>query len=249
MSKKKKNNDERKDLEPKRDKSIKPKTINQKNYVRSIRDNTLTFSIGPAASGKTLLAVDFAIKQINNGVYEKLIITRPVVEAGEELGFLPGDLEEKLDPYTRPVIDYIQEIIGSNWKAWFSKHLEIAALAFMRGRTFNNSILILDEAQNTTQEQMRMFLTRIGQESKAIITADPSQIDLKVKSMSGILEAIELLGNKEHINICKLDSNDIIRSEIVRIITEAYNEKYLDEDDLVDVIKFEPINEIVKELT
>ena len=180
----------------------------------------------------TLLAVNYGVNEILKKNYKKLIITRPVVEAGEKLGFLPGDLEEKLDPYLKPIFDYINEILGNTEDArgWISKHVEIAPLAFMRGRTFNNSFIILDEAQNTTKEQMKMFLTRIGYDSKAIVTADPTQIDLKDICTSGILEILEVLNNKPDVKICKFYECDIVRSKIVQTIVEAYGDYYDDKE-------------------
>lgn len=205
-------------------KQIKPKTINQSKYVKSIKNNNLIFAIGPAGTGKTLLAVDYAIKEIIKGKYKKLIITRPVVEAGgEKIGFLPGDIDDKLDPYIRPIIDYVEDIIGRDAREWFRNHIEIAPLAFMRGRTFNDCFLIFDEAQNGKDEQIRLFLTRIGYGSKAIITADPSQSDLCEK-VSGIGVALNVLTNKENISICTLDNDDIVRSDIVKTIVESYEE-------------------------
>ena len=159
-------------------KKITPRTSNQSKYLKSIKKDTITFGIGPAGTGKTILSIDYAINQIIKERYKKIIITRPIVEAGEKLGFLPGDIQEKVDPYIRPMIDYIEDIIGPKWKSWYNEHVEVAPLAFMRGRTFNDCILIFDESQNSTREQMKMFLTRIGENSKAILTADPTQIDL-----------------------------------------------------------------------
>ncbi|MCK5017244.1 MAG: PhoH family protein [Candidatus Peribacteraceae bacterium] len=211
---------------------IKPQTQNQNQYIKDIKENTLVFGVGPAGTGKTLLVVNYGINEILKKNYKKLIITRPVVEAGEKLGFLPGDLEEKLDPYLKPIFDYINEILGNTEDArgWISKHVEIAPLAFMRGRTFNNSFIILDEAQNTTKEQMKMFLTRIGYDSKAIVTADPTQIDLKDICTSGILEILEVLNNKPDVKICKFYECDIVRSKIVQTIVEAYGDYYDDKE-------------------
>lgn len=225
MSKKKKSNGN--DNSKVGIKKIRPKTINQNNYVKSLEEYTLIFSIGPAGTGKTLLAVDYAINNIIKKNFRKVIITRPVVEAGENLGFLPGDLYEKLDPYVRPIVEYIADIMGTNGKAkeWIDNHVEIAPLAYMRGRTFNDSILILDEAQNASREQIKMFLTRIGENSKAIITADPSQIDLKDSNRGGINDVIKLLEGLEGIDVCRFDNIDVIRSRIVQIIVDAYEGK------------------------
>lgn len=206
-------------------KKIKPKTINQSKYLKSIKTNDLIFAIGPAGTGKTLLAVDYAINEIMKEKYKKLIITRPIVEAGgEKLGFLPGDIDEKLDPYIRPIIDYVEDIVGKHdAKNWFKSHVEIAPLAYMRGRTFNDCFLILDEAQNAIDEQIRLFLTRIGYGSKAIVTADPSQTDLHEK-VTGIGIALNVLTDKDNVGICTLTNDDIIRSELVKVVVNAYEE-------------------------
>jgi phosphate starvation-inducible protein PhoH and related proteins len=204
-------------------KTVSPRTINQNKYIKSMEKNTLTFGLGPGGSGKTLLAVSFAINQILLGKQNRLVITRPIVEAGENLGFLPGSFTDKVDPYLRPVYDFIIDILGAtHYKNWLAAHVEVAPLAYMRGRTFDNSILILDEAQNTIREQMMLFLTRIGNNSKAIVTADPSQIDLKDKSVSGVLEAALCLTNRPSIGIIEFVDIDVLRSDIVKTIIESY---------------------------
>jgi phosphate starvation-inducible protein PhoH and related proteins len=204
-------------------KILKPKTISQNNYLKSLESNVITIGIGDAGTGKTILATFYAIQQLLLKRYERLIITRPIVEAGEKLGFLPGELEQKVDPYMRPIVDAIKDIIGPKYKGWMDYYVEVAPLAYLRGRTFNNSILILDEAQNTTEEQMLMFLTRIGTNSKAIITADPTQIDLANKRQSGIFEAIDFLADVPNIQLIYFTEADILRSDIVKYIVAAYN--------------------------
>lgn len=205
-------------------KILKPKTKIQGDYIKAMECSTVTLGIGPAGTGKTVLAVFYAIQQIFLGKQKKIIITRPIVEAGENLGFLPGDLNEKVDPYIRPIMDALRNILGEEDKAleWIGHHLEIAPLAYMRGRTFDDSVLILDEAQNATKDQLFMFLTRIGDNTKAIVTADLSQIDLKRKSDSGIFEALTALVDEPEISIIKLGEGDIIRSVIVSIVVNAY---------------------------
>lgn len=205
-------------------KILKPKTKIQGDYIKAMEQSTITLGIGPAGTGKTILAVFYAIQQIFCGNQKKIVITRPIVEAGENLGFLPGDLNEKVDPYIRPIMDALRNILGEEDKVleWVGHHLEIAPLAYMRGRTFDDSVLILDEAQNATKDQLFMFLTRIGENTKAIVTADLSQIDLKKKSDSGIFEALEALTDAPEISIIKLNESDIIRSAIVSIIVNAY---------------------------
>ena len=215
-------------------KILKPKTINQSKYLKSIEDNTITMGIGCAGTGKTMLATYYAIQQLLQKNYTKLIITRPIVQAGEDLGFLPGELEAKVDPYMRPIIDAIRDIVGPNYKEWMDYHVEIAPLAYLRGRTFNDCFVILDEGQNTTKEQFFMFLTRLGEGSKAVITADPTQIDLERKKDSGIFEAMEFLDGQVDIKLIYFSEEDVIRSQIVRQIVNAYErgryEKKLDKE-------------------
>lgn len=207
-----------------RGKPIKPRTIAQKGYVDSIKTNTITLGIGPAGTGKTFLAVAMAVTAFKRKEIDKIILTRPAVEAGEKLGFLPGDLQDKVDPYLRPLYDALFEMLGgeSFQKLLERGNLEVAPLAYMRGRTLDNSFLILDEAQNTTNEQMKMFLTRIGQNSKSVITGDLTQIDLLDKEKSGLLEATKILKNVDDINIVNFSKKDVLRHKIVKDIIKAY---------------------------
>lgn len=205
-------------------KIIKPKTIGQKNYVDAIRDNIISFGVGPAGTGKTYLAVAMAVKAFRAHDVNKIILTRPAVEAGEKLGFLPGDMQNKVDPYLRPLYDALFEMFGAES---FQKHLErgsieVAPLAFMRGRTLDDAFIILDEAQNTTPEQMKMFLTRLGFNSKMVITGDITQIDLPDSKKSGLIEAIRVLKNVERISINKFSEKDVVRHKIVQDIIKAY---------------------------
>ena len=208
-------------------KPIKSKTIGQKQYVHAMKDNTVVFGIGPAGTGKTYLAVAKAVTAFRNKEVSRIIITRPAVEAGEKLGFLPGDLQNKVDPYLRPLHDALYDMVGmENYNTYVEKGMiEVAPLAYMRGRTLDNSYIILDEAQNTTPEQMKMFLTRIGFGSKAIITGDITQIDLPDGKRSGLKEAIKILGNIEGIAFCYFSHKDVVRHPLVQKIIQAY-EKY-----------------------
>ena len=205
-------------------KPIKPKTIGQKNYVDSIRDNMITFGIGPAGTGKTYLGMCMAIEAFKKGEVTKLILTRPAIEAGEKLGFLPGDLQSKIDPYLRPLYDALYQIMGAeSFQANLEKGLiEVAPLAYMRGRTLDNAFIILDEAQNTTIPQMKMFLTRIGFNSKVIITGDDTQKDLPKDVTSGLDSAIRVLKNIEGISFIRLTSKDVVRHPLVQKIVVAY---------------------------
>jgi phosphate starvation-inducible PhoH-like protein len=203
---------------------IKPKTLGQKKYVDLIRKNNVVFGVGPAGTGKTYLAMAMAITAFKNNEVSRIILTRPAIEAGEKLGFLPGDLQQKVDPYLRPLYDALHEIMGTET---FQKNLEkgaieVAPLAYMRGRTLDNAYIVLDEAQNTTPEQMKMFLTRIGFGSKAIITGDLTQIDLPDGKKSGIVEAIKILTDIEGIGISHLTNKDVVRHPLVQKIIEAY---------------------------
>lgn len=208
-------------------KILKPKTLGQKRYIDSMNNNDIVFGIGPAGTGKIYLAMAMAIKAFKNKEVDRIILTRPAVEAGENLGFLPGDLYEKVDPYLRPVYDALFDIMGSeNYIKYLEKGLiEVAPLAYMRGRTLDNSYVILDEAQNTTIEQMKMFLTRIGFYSKAIITGDITQIDLPRGQKSGLKNATKVLKDIDGIDMVNLSAADIVRHPLVQEIVGAY-EKY-----------------------
>lgn len=207
-------------------KSIKPKTLGQKRYIDSIRNNHIVFGIGPAGTGKTYLAMAMAICAFKNKEVNRIILTRPAVEAGESLGFLPGDLQEKVDPYLRPLYDALFDILGyETYLRYLEKGLiEIAPLAYMRGRTLDSAYVILDEAQNTTNEQMKMFLTRIGFGSKAIITGDVTQIDLPKGKKSGLKTVNEILKNIKGIDFSYFSKHDVVRHPIVQRIIQAYEE-------------------------
>ena len=213
-------------------KPIKPKTLGQRKYISAIEDNIITFGIGPAGTGKTFLAIAVAAKALKNNSVSKIILTRPAVEAGENLGFLPGDLQEKIDPYLRPLYDSLYNILGyDNFLRLKEKGIiEVAPLAYMRGRTLDDAFIILDEAQNATNEQMKMFLTRIGFESKAVVTGDITQIDLGRRKSSGLVSVSKILNNIKGINFNYFDSSDVVRHSIVMKIIDAYT-KY--EDSLV----------------
>jgi phosphate starvation-inducible PhoH-like protein len=206
---------------------IKPKTVGQKKYVDYIRNNTIVFSIGPAGTGKTYLAMAMAITAFRVGQVNKIILTRPAIEAGEKLGFLPGDLQQKVDPYLRPLYDALNDIMGAEtFQRNFERGLiEVAPLAYMRGRTLDNSFIVLDEAQNTTPEQMKMFLTRLGNNSKAVITGDITQIDLPGGQTSGLTDAIKILDNIADIGISYLTSKDVVRHPLVQKIINAYDKQ------------------------
>ncbi|MCL1882793.1 MAG: PhoH family protein [Defluviitaleaceae bacterium] len=204
---------------------VKPKTVGQKKYIDQIRQNTIVFAIGPAGTGKTYLAMAMAITAFRAGEVNRIILTRPAIEAGEKLGFLPGDLQQKVDPYLRPLYDALHEIMGAET---FARNLErnlieVAPLAYMRGRTLDKAYIILDEAQNTTPEQMKMFLTRLGNDSKAIITGDITQIDLPEGKKSGLVEAVKILDNIEGIGISHLTNRDVVRHPLVQKIINAYD--------------------------
>ena len=206
-------------------KPILAKTTNQKKLHKSILDNDLIFAIGPAGTGKTYTGVAMAVKALKEKEIKKIILTRPAVEAGENLGYLPGDLKEKLDPYMQPLYDALRDMIPSNKLQKFleDRTIEIAPLAFMRGRTLDNAFVILDEAQNTTNAQMKMFLTRMGMNAKFMVTGDPGQIDLPRKVSSGLKDAIKILSRKKGIDIIYLDDRDVIRHPIVKKVIDAYN--------------------------
>ena len=205
-------------------KPVKPKTIGQKKYVDSIRKNMVTFGIGPAGTGKTYLAMAMAITAFKNEEVSRIILTRPAIEAGEKLGFLPGDLQSKIDPYLRPLYDALYQIMGAEsfLKNQEKGLIEVAPLAYMRGRTLDNAFIILDEAQNTTSAQMKMFLTRIGFGSKVVITGDASQKDLAPDTQSGLDVALKVLSNVDEIGKCKLTANDVVRHPLVQKIVKAY---------------------------
>ena len=208
-------------------KPVKPKTLGQKKYIDAIQNNTITFGIGPAGTGKTYLAVAMAVKAFKSKEVTRIILTRPAVEAGEKLGFLPGDLQNKVDPYLRPLYDAMFDMMGpENFQRNMEKGtIEVAPLAYMRGRTLDDSFIILDEAQNTTPEQMKMFLTRLGFNSKAIVTGDVTQIDLPNAGRSGLVEAVKVLKNIDDIAIMRLTEKDVVRHKLVQDIIAAY-EKY-----------------------
>lgn len=210
-----------------RGKPIKPRTVGQKKYVEAIKKNTIVLGVGPAGTGKTFLAVAMAVDALRAKQIDRIVLTRPAVEAGEKLGFLPGDLQNKIDPYLRPLNDALFEMLGAeNYARQVEKNaIEIAPLAYMRGRTLDDSFIILDEAQNTTPEQMKMFLTRIGFGSRAVITGDVTQIDLPDGKRSGLKEAMQVVQNLEDISVCTLDHRDVVRHELVSRIIKAY-EKY-----------------------
>ena len=208
-------------------KRIRCLSAGQKDYADAIEKHTLTFGIGPAGSGKTFLAVAAAVTAFRKSDVSRIILTRPALEAGERLGFLPGDLKEKVDPYLIPLYDALKELFGVEATARLVERvaIEVAPLAYMRGRTLTNAFVILDEAQNTTREQMKMFLTRLGNGCKMVVTGDITQIDLPDKSRSGLIEAVEVLGGVEDIAVCRLMSADIVRHGLVRRIIKAYDEK------------------------
>lgn len=205
---------------------IKPKTPNQKTLVKSAANNDLVFALGPAGTGKTYISVALAVRALKNKEVKKIIITRPAVEAGENLGFLPGDLKEKIDPYLRPIYDALYDMVPAEKLKYYMENntVEIAPLAYMRGRTLNNAFILLDEAQNTTPMQIKMFLTRMGPNSKVIITGDHSQIDLPRNHKSGLTEAIKVLDGIEGIGFVYLDSHDVIRHKLVKSIIKAYDD-------------------------
>ena len=207
-----------------RGRQVKCKTLGQKQYVDAIKQNTCTFAVGPAGTGKTYLAIAMAVVALKNKEIEKIILTRPAVEAGEKLGFLPGDLAQKVDPYLRPLYDALHEMMGVDAYQRLLERgaVEVAPLAYMRGRTLNDAFIILDEAQNTTSEQMKMFLTRMGMGSKMVITGDVTQIDLPTGKRSGLVEALEVLKDVKDIGIVQLTHRDVVRHELVQAIVRAY---------------------------
>ncbi len=205
-------------------KPIRVKTLGQKEYIQAIRKNDIVFGIGPAGTGKTYLAVVMAVSALKSGKINKIVLTRPAVEAGESLGFLPGDLKEKVDPYLRPLYDALYDVLGSEHTQRLIDRgiIEVAPLAYMRGRTLDDAFVILDEAQNTTEAQMKMFLTRLGFGSKMIVTGDRSQIDLPRKAKSGLVAAVEILKDIEGIKFLTFDASDVVRHPLVGRIVSAY---------------------------
>lgn len=207
-----------------RGKPVKAKTIGQKQYLDAIAKNTITFSVGPAGTGKTYLAVAMAVAAFARKEVNRIILTRPAVEAGEKLGFLPGDLQNKVDPYLRPLYDALFDMLGAETHQKYLERglIEVAPLAYMRGRTLDDSFIILDEAQNTTPEQMKMFLTRLGFRSKAVITGDITQVDLPYGKISGLREAVAIFNKVDDIAICRLTEQDVVRHQLVQAIIKAY---------------------------
>ena len=205
-------------------KPIKAKTVGQQKYMKAISNNTITIGVGPAGTGKTFLAVAAAVAAFRDRTVNRIILTRPAVEAGERLGFLPGDLQNKVDPYLRPLYDALYDMLGAETFQKYQERgsIEVAPLAYMRGRTLDDSFIILDEAQNTTKEQMKMFLTRLGFGSKVVITGDVTQIDLPSDKVSGLKDALKVLENVKDIAICKLTSADVVRHALVQEIINAY---------------------------
>lgn len=205
-------------------KPIKPKTLGQRRYVEAIQKNTITICVGPAGTGKTYLAVALAVNAFRAKQVNRIILTRPAVEAGEKLGFLPGDLQQKVDPYLRPLYDALYDMLGAEnfQKCQERGDIEVAPLAYMRGRTLDDSFIILDEAQNTTQEQMKMFLTRLGFNSKAVVTGDITQIDLPGDKRSGLKQAVKILKGIDSIAITQLNGKDVVRHRLVQEIIKAY---------------------------
>ena len=209
-------------------KPVKPKTLGQKRYIEAIKDNTIVFGIGPAGTGKTYLAVAMAVAAFREKRVSRIILTRPAVEAGEKLGFLPGDLQQKIDPYLRPLYDALFDMLGAeSFQKYQEKGaIEVAPLAYMRGRTLDDSFIILDEAQNTTPEQMKMFLTRLGFNSKMVVTGDVTQMDLGEGKKSGLVEVVKILKNVDDISIIRLTDKDVVRHRLVQDIIKAYERYY-----------------------
>ncbi|MDF2568147.1 MAG: PhoH family protein, partial [Oscillospiraceae bacterium] len=209
-------------------KPVKPKTLGQKNYVEAIMKNTIVLGVGPAGTGKTYLAVACAVRAFRAHEVNRIILTRPAVEAGEKLGFLPGDLQNKVDPYLRPLYDALFDMLGAeNFQKYQERgNIEVAPLAYMRGRTLDDSFIILDDAQNTTPEQMKMFLTRLGFNSKAVITGDITQIDLPDAKRSGLVEATKVLKNIDDIGVIRFSEKDVVRHKLVQDIIKAYDRFY-----------------------
>ena len=207
-----------------RGKQIRAKTLGQSRYVNAMKNNTVVFGVGPAGTGKTYLAMAMAVMAFKNKEVSRIVLTRPAVEAGEKLGFLPGDLQHKVDPYLRPLYDAIYEMMGPEAYALLTERgvIEVAPLAYMRGRTLSDAYIILDEAQNTTNEQMKMFLTRLGEGSKAVVTGDLTQIDLPPGKVSGLKRAVSILEGVKDIAVCRFSHKDVVRHELVQSIIKAY---------------------------
>ena len=211
-----------------RGKTVKCRTVGQHRYMRLVDRYEMVFCVGPAGTGKTYLAVARAVSAYRNKEVERIVLTRPAVEAGERLGFLPGDMQQKVDPYLRPLYDALIDLLGQDNFVQYATRgiIEVAPLAYMRGRTLNNSYIILDEAQNTTTEQMKMFLTRMGEGSRVIVTGDTTQIDLPHHERSGMLDALDVLKDVEGIGICRLTSEDVVRHDLVQRIVDAYDRRH-----------------------
>jgi len=209
---------------------IKPKSVNQRKLVESSLQNDLVFALGPAGTGKTYIAVALAVRALKNREVKRIIITRPAVEAGENLGFLPGDLQEKLDPYLRPIYDALSDMVPAEKLKYYqeTRVIEIAPLAYMRGRTLHDAFVLLDEAQNTTSEQIKMFLTRMGPNSKVIITGDQTQVDLPTRQKSGLSESLKVLKDVKGIGVVKLSGKDVMRHKLVKSIIEAYEKQEME---------------------
>jgi len=206
---------------------LRPRTLRQKGYLEAMEVNELTFALGPAGTGKTFLATVFAVRMLTERKFEKIILTRPAVEAGEHLGFLPGDLQQKVDPYLRPLYDSLHSLLGLEKTSSLLERgiIEVAPLAYMRGRTLEDAFVIVDEAQNTTSAQMKMVLTRLGERSRMVVTGDITQIDLPKGQQSGLVEAIDVLESIDGISICRLTSKDIVRHQLVQKVVDAYAKK------------------------
>ncbi|KGG12002.1 MULTISPECIES: PhoH family protein [Prochlorococcus] len=211
---------------------LRPRTLRQKEYLEAMTNHDLTFALGPAGTGKTFLAAVLAVRMLTERQIKRIVLTRPAVEAGERLGFLPGDLQQKVDPYLRPLYDSLHTLLGLEKTTSFLEKgvIEVAPLAYMRGRTLEDAFVILDEAQNTTSAQMRMVLTRLGENSRMVVTGDITQIDLPGSQQSGLIEAVKVLGQVKGISICRLTSADIVRHPLVQSIVDAYARKKDDSD-------------------
>tara|TARA_Y100001968_G_scaffold280565_1_gene277164 strand:+ start:37219 stop:38190 length:972 start_codon:yes stop_codon:yes gene_type:complete len=206
---------------------LRPRTLRQKAYVEAMEKHDLTFGVGPAGTGKTFLATVLAVRMLTDRKIERIVLTRPAVEAGERLGFLPGDLQQKVDPYLRPLYDALHLLVGTEKTSTLLEKgvIEVAPLAYMRGRTLEDAFVILDEAQNTTSAQMRMVLTRLGERSRMVVTGDVTQVDLPKGQQSGLIEAVEVLGKTEGVSICRLTSADVVRHPLVQRVVNAYAKK------------------------